>query len=70
MIRSGSNHLDRVAASWLQTRWQDALKSAAAAISMLAIFLCRLRRDHPELRMSREWLDECEQQSSKLGDDI
>jgi hypothetical protein len=68
MIHSIPN-TDRVVAHWsLTSRWLEWLSQDAAAILGGVLGLCGLGNDIPELRMSREWLEEYERRSAKQPD--
>lgn len=57
---------DRVAAPWPSAgRWLDRLVQAATAVARWALRLCGLGTEMPEMRMSRDWLEEHERQSRK-----
>jgi hypothetical protein len=62
---------DRVAAPWPSTgRWLAWLVQAAAAVARLALRLCGFNREMPEMRMSRDWLEEHDRQSRKHPDGV
>jgi hypothetical protein len=60
---------DRVAAPWTSTgRWFDRPGQVMRAVVRRALRLCGFGNGTPELRMSRRWLEECEQRSRKCSD--
>ena len=68
MIHSFPN-TDRVAALWAPTgRWLDAICQAAMAALRGGLRVHGIGNGAPELRMSREWLDEYERHARKHPD--
>jgi hypothetical protein len=61
-------HTDRAAPWPLTGRWLDGLGQAATAVWRLVVRRCGFGNDMPELQMSPEWLEECEQRSRKHPD--
>jgi hypothetical protein len=60
---------DRVAAPWPSTgRLFDRLGQVIGAAVRWALRLCGFGNRMPELRMSRDWLEEYEQRSRKHSD--
>jgi hypothetical protein len=62
---------DRVTAPWvLPSRWLDWLHQAATAVLHVALRLSGFEKGPPELRMSREWLEEYERRCRKHPDGV
>ncbi|MGE3509813.1 MAG: hypothetical protein AB7N65_13120 [Vicinamibacterales bacterium] len=60
---------ERMAAPFALTiRWLDSLRHAAPAVVWTVLRQCGLGTGTPELRMSREWLDEHERHARKHDD--